>query len=244
MSGEVDETWPSHVNCIPRISTPKSSGSSGATVMLNTEAMAVGGPSPGAVEWLHHQACFAYAAPSEHVEKVVEQAFRLCRYDAHCAAQELYKSLGEAGAQAGAQGVSSEDSAGLGLAGRVQVEGLLAWWCRRAWEDRRIKEAADAVKRQTGGVERAAALSSYCRFAATAKKVARQACQISGGQQDLLRAWQRCRQSRGWPREAARRLEEGGFDPASAAAREDCCGDARCLAALWELQELRKEAGA
>ena len=35
--------------------------------------------------------CFNYAAPAEQVEALVEQAFRICRYDAHCATRELQK---------------------------------------------------------------------------------------------------------------------------------------------------------
>eukprot|EP00439_Symbiodinium_sp_Y106_P051253 s1805_g6.t2 len=181
-------------------------------------ALAVGGPSPGAVEWLHHQGCFSYAAPTEQVEALVEQAFRICRYDAHCATRELQKESRES------------DGAGVkALRQRAEVEELLSWWCRRAWEDRRTKEAAEAVKKGSQKLERAQALSSFCRFQTTAKKAARQACQISGGQQDLLRDWQRCRQSRARPKETARRLHEGdrALDPFGTLAREDCCGDPR-----------------
>ena len=160
----------SQVEAIPRISTPKGSGTA---VLLNNEALSVGGPSPGAVEWLHHQACFSYSVPSAQSERLVEQTFRLCRYDAQCAQQSFSSSLQELG----------EVQASSGFV--EAKEKLLAWWCRRAWEDRRIKEAAEALKRRAG-LERAAALASYCRFASTAKKVAQQACQVSGGQQDCL----------------------------------------------------------
>ncbi|CAE7277541.1 unnamed protein product [Symbiodinium pilosum] len=187
-----DDDGLSHVEAIPRISTPMASRTGSGAVLLNSEAMAVGGPSPGVVEWLHHQA--------------------ICQSLADEGTQDMQASFAFVQAR----------------------EELLAWWCRRAWEDRRIKEAAEAVKRRTG-LERAVALSSYCRFAVTAKKAAQQACQVSGGQQDLLRAWQRCRQSRAWPAEAAKRsFEDAAQDAVSL--REDCCGDVRCLAYFRELR--------
>ncbi|OLP74922.1 hypothetical protein AK812_SmicGene45388 [Symbiodinium microadriaticum] len=238
LMGSEPSSWPCHVDAIPRISTPKSLGS-GTAMLLSSEALAVGGPSPGAVEWLHHQGCFNYAAPAEQVEALVEQAFRICRYDAHCATRELQKDKRR-----------ESDGAGAGAEAwrqRAEVEELLSWWCRRAWEDRRTKEAAEAVRKAAERLERAQALSSFCRFQATARKAARQACQISGGQQDLLRDWQRCRQSRSRPNETARRLHEArgergerALDPFGNLAREDCCGDPRCLASLWDFQNLQR----
>ncbi|CAK9078939.1 Uncharacterized protein K02A2.1 [Durusdinium trenchii] len=50
-------------------------------------AMATGGPSPAAVEWLYHASSFAYAAPSPVHEALVEATFRRCRYDARCASE-------------------------------------------------------------------------------------------------------------------------------------------------------------
>ena len=96
---------------IPEISTP----TRGA---INTEAMALGGPSPGAVEWLNHAASFHYTTPAA-VETLVE-------------ADEEHFS----------------------------------WWCRRCWEDRRTKEAAEAVKRQKTQLQlgRASRMGYWCQM--------------------------------------------------------------------------------
>ncbi|CAE7514053.1 unnamed protein product [Symbiodinium sp. KB8] len=206
LMGSEPSSWPCHVDAIPRISTPKSLGS-GTAMLLSSEALAVGGPSPGAVEWLHHQGCFNYAAPAEQVEALVEQAFRICRYDAHCATRELQKDKRR-----------ESDGAGAGAEAwrqRAEVEELLSWWCRRAWEDRRTKEAAEAVRKAAERLERAQALSSFCRFQATAR-----------------------------PNETARRLHEArgergerALDPFGNLAREDCCGDPRFLVLLVHAQQ-------
>lgn len=103
---------------IPEISTPKRGA-------INTEAMALGGPSPGAVEWLNHAASFKYTAPAT-VEALVEAVFRQCRYDARCADENFREKSRTIEA----------------------YEEHFSWWCRRCWEDRRTKEAAEAVKRQ------------------------------------------------------------------------------------------------
>lgn len=104
---------------IPEISTP----TRGA---INTEAMALGGPSPGAVEWLNHAASFNYTAPASSMETLVEAVFRQCRYDARCADENFREKVGTVEA----------------------YEDHFSWWCRRCWEDRRTKEAVEAVKRQ------------------------------------------------------------------------------------------------
>ena len=40
-------------------------------MLLNSEALAVGGPSPGAVEWLHHQ-----GLPTEALSTLEASGFR------------------------------------------------------------------------------------------------------------------------------------------------------------------------
>eukprot|EP00438_Fugacium_kawagutii_P007568 Skav204872 [mRNA] locus=scaffold1679:102940:103776:- [translate_table: standard] len=118
------EEWsPSlQLQMIPEISTPKRGA-------INTEAMALGGPSPGAVEWLNHAASFKYTAPAT-VETFVEAVFRQCRYNARCADENFREK---------ARTMKSPVEA---------YEEHFSWWCRRCWEDRRTKEAAEAVKRQ------------------------------------------------------------------------------------------------
>lgn len=197
---------------IPEISTP----TRGA---INTEAMALGGPSPGAVEWLNHAASFHYTTPAA-VETLVEAVFRQCRYDARCADETFREKSRSVEA----------------------YEEHFSWWCRRCWEDRRTKEAAEAVKRQKTQLHRAFVLASFCRFGTTARKAASGACAAGsggpGGSAELLRSWQCCRQARAWPRqtaEAAENLKD------SADAMEWCCGDMRCMHRLLELQPTLKE---
>ena len=121
---------------IPEISTP----TRGA---INTEAMALGGPSPGAVEWLNHAASFHYTTPAA-VETLVEAVFRQCRYDARCADETFREKSRSVEA----------------------YEEHFSWWCRRCWEDRRPKEAAEAVKRQKTQLQlgRASRMGYWCQM--------------------------------------------------------------------------------
>lgn len=76
LSSAFDSFWliaAMQLGTIPQICTPKGGA-------VNSEVFHLGGPSPAAVEWLNHAACFAYATPPQ--EQLVETVFRQCRYDA------------------------------------------------------------------------------------------------------------------------------------------------------------------
>eukprot|EP00747_Dinoflagellata_sp_TGD_P030523 gnl/TRDRNA2_/TRDRNA2_134694_c0_seq1.p1 gnl/TRDRNA2_/TRDRNA2_134694_c0~~gnl/TRDRNA2_/TRDRNA2_134694_c0_seq1.p1 ORF type:complete len:213 (-),score=27.26 gnl/TRDRNA2_/TRDRNA2_134694_c0_seq1:171-809(-) len=178
--------------------------------------------TPGAIPWLHHSANFGYRAPTSSQEALVEGAFRRCRFDANCAAEELRN------------GIAGMDSK---VAAVDAHEELLAWWCRRCWEDRHTKEAAEAVKRDEAMLGRGFVLASWCRFRTTARKAGVTACAATGGAPDLQFFWDRCRHARGWPEKAATaardRLRSGGEGAAEGAA-EMCCGESRCIARALE----------
>ena len=65
-----DDDGLSHVEAIPRISTPMASRTGSGAVLLNSEAMAVGGPSPGA-----HHACFF-----PRIFQLLQNVARTCWY--------------------------------------------------------------------------------------------------------------------------------------------------------------------
>jgi len=230
---------PFQLRTIPEISTPKSSwrkdAKTGAVVysapMINSEVMVTGGPAPGAVEWLHHANALSYKAPSREQEAVVEAAFRQCRFDWRCAEEVLWE----------AASMATKGPRGSLVRAAETREELLSWWSRRCFEDCRVREAGDAVKRQQGSSwVKAQQLSSWCRFAATARRAGHQACAVSGGHAELLRTWQRCRKVRGDPQaagvEAAEILDDATLDGAAKAkdAVESCCGDLRCLLTFLE----------
>jgi len=220
---------PPQLRTIPPISVPVSSwkrdGKGGDVVMtaaaINSDALLTGGPAPGSVEWLHHATAFGFTAPSEAQEAAVENVFRRCRYNAECA-DEMFV-------------------AGLPASTPVEVadarEELLGWWARRCWEDRRTKEAGEAVKREPVGLARAHTLSSWCRFATTARRAGHQACAITGGSGDLHGLWRQCRDARARPAEVAASLSaeadvlRSSEDFAAVhEISEACCADSRCLA--------------
>lgn len=220
------------VGAIPQICAPVASwrrGADGSVVRtvpaINSDVLVTGGPHPSSVDWLHHADCFGYAAPLESEDRAVEAVFRRCRYDSLCAAVAFREEL------AGQPLVTAAD----------KEQQLLAWWCRRCWEDRRTKEAADAVKRSDDLLARGFTLSSWCRFRTTARRAGHQACSVSGGAPDVLRLWQQCRHARGWPWEAAAEaaveLDRRGHVADNETARqvlEACCGDPRCLGRVFE----------
>ncbi|CAK0870512.1 unnamed protein product [Prorocentrum cordatum] len=131
----------------PAVAAPVSSWrrdeASGAVVKtaaaVNSDVLVTGGPHPGSVDWLHHAGSFCFSAPSGPREAAVEGAFRRCRYDGQCASEVLSEGLSRLPAPLAAD----------------ELEELLGWWSRRCWEDRRTKEAAEAIKRCGGKLERA-----------------------------------------------------------------------------------------
>lgn len=241
---------------IPEIWTPTSSWRRDTTTgegvfraaAINSDVLVTGGVNPGSVDWLHHVASFGYAVPSDKQEATVESVFRRCRFDRACAADAFY----ETATQYWRNVYDPEELCPLpAVAAADEREELLAWWCRRCWEDRHTKEAAEAVRRSTGlgiggsnsNLARAFTLASWCRFPTTARRAGHLSCATSGGNTELLRSWQRCREARGWPARAAeavvaaKRLHPLVREASAEAVGEvveACCADTRCLTRVLE----------
>jgi len=208
---------------IPHVSTPTTNWREGKTrvdavftaPMFNWDSMMGKTALPSSIDWQHHWVCFAYTAPSEEQEAQAEATYKRCKYDVRCASRTVREMP-------------------LNI---DQQEELLGWWCRRCHEERRISEVGEAVKRWAGDrdiLAKAYLLSGWCRFTTTARKSAQHASALSGGSPGLFRHWQRCREARSSPAQAAEEAvdslrDEGSLSERASEAVEICCADTRCL---------------